>query len=577
MILDRLKKQIRVMLYFSKIQNVAFLVFILLLNIFLETFSLGLIIPLLNSFVNPDFFTNIQNLEFYFDIKNFLFLLNVSNSKDLTILLSITFLIFFLLRIITNILCVWFLGKFKFSLHKELSNKIMRGYLSLPYLELKNKNSAKSINNLTNETDILSSNILVMIQVISEIFLIFALFSLLVFTEPLITLLIVIIFGTIGIFLNYITSIKLKVYGEARQNYAKETNKNIIEFFKLIKEIKIFERTNFFYKKFSNTYSKLIKIFWYKSVFPVIPRAVFEVIAITALILAFTYNLTNNLDINNFIISASLFIAIGYRLLPSVNKLLNHIQSLVFGKAASDLVFRELDKIRSSQQSIKKENSDQNLIFKREIVFKDLMFSYADKDKPAIKNLSFSINKGQFFGIKGSSGSGKTTLIKILTGLINYESGQILIDGQILNLNNMSKWKKKIGYVSQEVALLDDTIKNNIAFGYDENEIDLNKISSICKNVEMEDLIKSLPKGLDTFIGESGNLISGGQAQRIAIARALYREPEILILDESTNSLDEKTEKKIITAIKTNLKKLTVIIISHRKSTIEFCDKTISI
>ena len=214
-------------------------------------------------------------------------------------------------------------------------------------------------------------------------------------------------------------------------------------------------------------------------------------------------------------------------------------------------------------------------IFNKSIQLKNIDFDYGNS-KSIIKSVNIEIFKGSTIGIKGSSGSGKSTLIDILTGLLDPKKGQVLVDGEDISKNLIS-WKEQIGYVPQEIFLLDDTIKNNIAFGVEEKFINDDLIKESLNKAGLKEFINELPHGVQTTTGERGARLSGGQSQRIAIARALYNKPSILILDEATNSLDIPNENKILDTIKTNLADITVIIVSHRTNTFKICDKVYTI
>lgn len=566
---EKFGNNLKLVINFTKIYSLIYLIFILLLNIIFEAFSISLLIPFLKSITDVSFYNEVLTYKKFFDLEQILVFFGITSRNQFITFLTLIFLTFFIARVLINMLTIWSIGKFKFKLHDIISKKMLKGYLNLPYLKLSQKNSAKSINNVTNEVDILSNNIVDIIQIISESFLTITLTSILLIFHTSVTIILLPAILLLSLIFMYFTNFILRDFGKKRQIFAKETNKNIIEIFRAIKEIKILNKKEYFYVKFSKIYEKFLKIFWYKSIFPIIPRAIFEIFAILILAGSFIYSLNKNLILGEFLVSVSLFIAVGYRLLPSINKLIIYYQKLVFGKPAGDLVFKELNEIKELEPTNNNKNAEIN--FEKNIKIKNLIFSYIDKK--IIDNLNFTINKNSFVGVFGESGSGKSTLIKIITGLIPPNSGDILIDNEKLSNKNINNWRKKIGYVPQEPMLLDDTIMNNIAFGYDEKQIDLNRVNKVIEMVELKNFINSLPNKLNTLTGESGNLISGGQAQRICIARALYSNPELLILDESTNSLDEENENKIILALKNNLKDLTVLIISHRSSTITNCDK----
>jgi ATP-binding cassette, subfamily B, bacterial PglK len=557
-------------LKYNEKKSIFLLVSILLINVFFETFSIGLIIPFLKSITDENFFNVIYNFTIFefFSLSIIFELFNVDNKDKLIIFLSIIFAVFFAIRILINFFTLWYIGKFKFKLHSTLSKKLYRGYLEMPYAEHLKKNSSRILTNVTGEVDLFSGTALVIITAINDIILTVSIVSLLLFVQPFAAIKVLSYFFIIGFIFLILTDNFIKKVGQRRQEVTKQTNQNIIEGFNLIKEIKIFNKQSYFYKKFELAYQELLKIFWYRSLFPSLPRVVLELSAIIILSISLITVIKSGSNLEEFLISFTFFVAAGYRLLPSLNKLINNYQRILFAKSAGDLIFSELDLINKN----KSETNISNLKFKDKINFKNISFQFTENSKKIIDNANFQIKKGLFTGIIGESGAGKSTLVKLITGLLLPSEGKIFIDDNELK-TNLSAWKNKIGYVSQDLILLDEPIINNIAFGELEKDIDIDRVKKAITLAELDKLVESLDKGVFSVTGERGKLLSGGQMQRICIARALYRNPEILILDESTNSLDSENEKKIIDTLQNNLKHLTIIIISHRESTIKNCDE----
>ena len=261
-------------------------------------------------------------------------------------------------------------------------------------------------------------------------------------------------------------------------------------------------------------------------------------------------------------------------MLPGFVKLNGYLQQIESNKASLNLINKEF---LASDEKIRFKDKDIDLNIKYEsgnISFQNINFSFGEKE--IFKNFSFEIKKNSIFGISGESGSGKSTLINILLGLLKPKNGKVLSNG--LDINNfISDWQKSLGYVSQNIFLLDASLKENIAFGVAEKKIDYDQLKKIINLTSLSDFIESLEHGIDTNIGEKGSKISGGQIQRIAIARELYRNPSILILDEATSGLDYENEKKIFDSIEQLKNKMTIIIVSHNKETIKNCDNLLDL
>ena len=261
------------------------------------------------------------------------------------------------------------------------------------------------------------------------------------------------------------------------------------------------------------------------------------------------------------------------RLLPGFVKLNSYLQQIESFKPSLNLIYNQLIN-QNSELIINKNNSLNTNTISGNIICKNIDYAY--EEKVIFANLNFQINKNSIFGISGQSGSGKSTLINIILGLLTPGKGKILVNNLDIN-NNLPQWQKGIGYVSQNIFLLDSTLKENIAFGEKIEKINYNNLNRAIENANLTSFVENLSDGIDTNIGERGSKISGGQMQRIAIARELYRNPSVLILDEATTGLDYENEKKIFDSIKQLKNKMTIIIVSHNKKTIEICDNLLDL
>ena len=253
------------------------------------------------------------------------------------------------------------------------------------------------------------------------------------------------------------------------------------------------------------------------------------------------------------------------RILPSLNKILLNLQRVRYSLPV-------LNEIHFVVNSLQKDhnNTSKKITFNNDVKLKDISYGF-DKSKKILDNINFEVNKNSLTGLIGQSGSGKTTLLKIFMGLLKPNEGQFLVDGKSI-YEFLNSWQNKISFVPQEVYILDDTLKRNIALGVDENLIDLEKLNNSIKSSNLEKFVNNLPNGINTVLGEKGSRISGGQRQRIGIARALYNQPEILVLDEATSSLDEKNEYEIFEELNSLKKDITIIFASHRKTLKKYCD-----
>ena len=372
---------------------------------------------------------------------------------------------------------------------------------------------------------------------------------------------------------------KSRLYGEGRFNSEEKKLKFIKDIFGSIKDIKIKKKENFFLKKFNFVNEMLTKYEMRQNFLSSLPRFWLEWATIFVMVILIFYFVSLELNYEKYFVIIGVFAAAAFRLMPSFSRIISALQRMKFIHP----VLKEFNKIvlDNSKFILENDQGDKKLFpFKKNIKFENISFYYLEKEKKIFDKVNFQINKGEFVGISGKSGSGKSTLISLLTGLLKAKSGKIVIDDQIdiLEPQNLHNWQKKIGYVPQNIFIHDSSVIENVAFGVEENSIDIPKIISLLKTMQLNQFAKDLEVNKKTNLGEYGDKISGGQKQRIGIARALYNDPEILILDEATSALDKENEQKIINdLVKLKNKNITILMISHRESTLKNCDKHFSL
>lgn len=278
-------------------------------------------------------------------------------------------------------------------------------------------------------------------------------------------------------------------------------------------------------------------------------------------------------DIVSFVTTLSVFAVAAFRMLPSFNKITGYISGMMFNKPAIDSVYRDLKEIEQLMEQKTAEHEDTiKVMLHSSIRLNNVSFRYPESDKWILKNASLEITKNTSVALIGASGAGKTTAADLMLGILQPQEGTVTIDGTDLR-KCMKSWHEDIGYIPQVIYLMDDNIRANIAFGIPDAEIDDDTIQKALREAQLDQFVNSLPNGLDTLIGDRGVKLSGGQRQRIGIARALYRNPNVLVLDEATSALDSDTEKEVMEAIDGLHGTRTLIVIAHRLSTIKKCDK----
>ena len=339
-----------------------------------------------------------------------------------------------------------------------------------------------------------------------------------------------------------------------------------------IKEIKLHSLEENFLARFRQPSIDNAKFSAQGLVIAILPRYLLETLSFGGIILLVLYLLQQDMGGNEVVPILSLYALAGYRLLPAIQNVYSARSMIKYNYPAFEIILDDLQNIELSQSSKKNSSGESSISFTKDIKVNDLSFSYNKNEKKIIDSLELKIEKNQSIGFIGLTGSGKTTLVDILLGLLNEYVGEILVDGIKLDNKNIKSWQRNIGYVPQYIFLIDGSIESNIAFGYSKEEIDRTRVLKACEVANLDDFINSLPNNLDTPVGENGVKLSGGQRQRIGIARALYNNPEVLVLDEATSSLDGKTEKGVMKAIENLSKEKTILIVAHRLSTIERCD-----
>jgi ABC-type multidrug transport system fused ATPase/permease subunit len=362
---------------------------------------------------------------------------------------------------------------------------------------------------------------------------------------------------------------KAKEWGQTRQIHTGLSLKYLQEGFGAIKDIKIFQRSNELIKTFT-TNNKIINLSEFKHNFvESLPRLWLEWLVVIGFILLILLMMSLGKELLYIVPLLGLFAAAAFRIMPSLTRIMNSIQGILYNRPAVDSIYKEFD--QEGFQNNNNKTPSKKIFLTKEIDLKNINFKYSDSGPFILRNINLNIKNGTTIGLIGESGAGKTTLINIILGLMQPTSGSICVDGVDIS-ENVKNWQSQIGYVPQNIYLSDDTIKKNIAFALPEEKIDNIAVNKAVTNAKLDSLVNNLSNGLDTKIGEFGDRISGGQKQRIAIARALYAEPKVFILDECTNSLDLKTEKQIIDEVNSLKGKKTIIMISHRLSTLENCD-----
>ena len=543
--------------------------FMMFIGMLLEMLGLSLAIPAIAILMDPE-----QLTKYHFVESIFSFLIgNQEIKKDLMVLSGLTLLLLlYLFKTLYLTFLTWNQAKFVYSVQCTVSRNIFSKYMRQDYSFHLQRNSAQLIQNVINEVSLFTVAVQSKVILIAELFVLLGIGFLLLIIQPVGTAVVSSMMITFGLLYYFITKKYVLKWGEERQTHEGYRIQHIQQGLGGIKDVKITGRENLFIESYNTHNIKAAKIGWLINTVQNIPRLWLDLLAVTAVFALVLLYVKMGTSPEEILPSVALFIAAAFRILPSGSRILNVIQTLNFSHAAVLKLSNEM----SLPEPMEVINHNEIIDFNGSIEIKNINFSYPDNKKAPIKDMSLSIKKGEFIGIIGQSGSGKTTLLDLILGFLTPDDGLITVDGQEIKYN-LKNWRKQLGYVPQDIFLTDGSIKENIAFGLPIEKIDDEKLLRAVKMAQLEVFINELPNKFDTNLGERGIRISGGQKQRIGIARALYSDPEILILDEATSSLDTRTEKEIMKSILKLKREKTIIVVAHRTSTLVDCDRIIEL
>tara|TARA_A100001011_G_scaffold163378_1_gene171963 strand:- start:4425 stop:6140 length:1716 start_codon:yes stop_codon:yes gene_type:complete len=554
-------KKINFLITKSQRKGLLILTLLLFIGMVLEVFGLGVLIPVLTVLLDPEMMETNTSLSL---IRSFL---QLSNQNFLFLILVFIVVVYFI-KSLFLVLLTYKQNKFISNTIASISNSLFFNYMNQPYKFHLNRNVSELIKNIQVEIHYLYTFLLSLITVFVESGFVIAVLATLIYIEPIGAISIGILYGFLSIIFFKLTKRKLKTWGKLRNDLDSQISNIALEGLGGIKDLLILGKTAFFTEEYTNKNYFKARLNANQVTVSQISRFYLELISITGLISFIILLLLQGKDSKSLVSILGVFVAATFRMIPSLNRIIAASQSLKYYKPSVDTIFKEIKKNSGKEENYK---NSKKYNFKNHIEFKNITFGFT-KNTRVLEGINLIINKGHTIGFIGESGSGKSTLVDMIIGLHEPISGKILIDG-INNFQMSQSWRNNIGYVSQTIYLIDDSIVKNIALGIPENEINYLKINEVLKHVQLEKFINSLETGIKTKVGERGVQLSGGQRQRIGIARALYHEPQILILDEATSALDSETEKDVMESIKNLKGDKTLIMIAHRISTLVECDE----
>lgn len=461
----------------------------------------------------------------------------------------------------------------RYTSHRQatISNRLFRAYLHSPYTFHLQRNTAELLRNTSMEAVSIANGVVIpLVSIVMEGMVLILIFILLFAIEPLLTLVTFAVFGALAYVYWRMTREKIREYATEEQRYRTQGLQAVNQGIGGFKDARILGREDYFLRSYVESSQYKAEAAQFKTFIQATPRLFLETVAILGLLGVTSVFVVQGRDLDTIVPTLALLAVAVVRMMPSFTKITGSISTLQWGTRNLNVVYQdlvELDALRREDV----EGSDEAVEFESEIRLESLDYQYPGQEGNALRDISLTIPKNAAVGFVGPSGAGKTTVVDVLLGLLDPTGGRILVDATDVH-NRMSAWQRKIGYIPQQIYLTDDTVRRNVAFGRDDEEIDENDVWAALDAAQLRELVESLPDGLDTEVGEQGIRLSGGQRQRIGIARALYHRPEVLVMDEATSALDNRTEQQFVEALEQLQSDHTLVVIAHRLSTVRNCD-----
>ena len=542
-------------------RRVPFVMLLGILGTAVEAFGIGLVIPVMTTMSKASPGNSGSILQPLF---NFFGIRTVGTMVGVAVL---SIVIAFIIKNTYQLSYSWYVSKFSNVSSQQLSSMLFRSFLRRPYTFHLQRNSSELLNVVQQEVNMTLSIVTGTTALLKEILLGGSVAVLMFITEPVAaaSTLTILIFGSI--LYTKVTKPRIAYFGQQRQKIQAPLMRYLLQGFGGVKDIQVLGRA----EDFATQYEKQNLVVQeaglrYGLVKQIGPMWT-ELLAMSGLTVVVWVMVWQGRAPDRIIPLLGLFVIATWRFVPSINNVIGLVNSLSYAKPAVESLYSEFEFIKKQNEIVKTQ-----AVFADKIEMRNLTFSYANTLAPSLRDLNIVVRKGETVGFIGPSGAGKSTLVDVILGLLPPSSGELLVDGVNMHEHNI-EWQSTIGYVAQAIYLTDDTIRRNVAFGIAENEIDDVALERSLKSAQLWEFVQGLPDKTHSIVGERGIRVSGGQRQRIGIARALYHEPQVLVLDEATSSLDIETETEVMSAIRALQGFKTILIVAHRLSTVQHCDR----
>ena len=540
-----------------------------------ETFSISMMIPVMAGIINQD---KLQSaIEDNKVLRIIAESLNLGTGSELAAKLTVCLIVLFLVKNAYQIFLIYRQNTFITRARNDMISRVMREFLNRPYEDYLGADIPTVFRITDSDIPRTFTLMLSLLSLSTELVVSMGLGMVLIITDPILTVICVFVFVALTLFNTKVLKPKLNKTGKENQETQSRIAKWRLQAIYGLKDVKVLNRQDFFIRNYYESGKVGADLARDYSVLNNMPRTLIETVFVAVVLLYVLFFKLNSNGVQNAGDVDKLIIALGLvatRLMPAVNRINTYIAEIAYNQYSLDFVYNNLTDSMKMDKAMRAERAaiaGPELHLEKEIEIKDITFAYPDAETNIFTGANMVVPKGKSVGIIGPSGAGKSTVVDIILGLLHVQSGEILCDGSNI-FSNYDSWLAQIGYIPQTIYMVDESIRENIAFGIDADKIDEDRIWEVMEEAQLADFVKSLPEGLDTKIGDRGVRLSGGQRQRIGIARALYHNPEILVFDEATSALDNETEAAVMEAVNSFHGKKTMIIIAHRLNTIENCD-----
>ena len=538
----------------------------------LETLGVGGMIPVVNALLMPD---KLQEfIDEYEILQRLCGFLHIENIGQITMALLVGLMAIYVIKNLYILLLTYKQNSFITQNRNKMISRVMAEFLNRPYEKYLGADIPTVFRITDSDIPQTFSLFLAMLHLASEVVVSFLIFLVLLWQDVVMTLFIIAIFAVMTLFIIKVLKPKLNKIGAKNQAIQSRIAKWRIQATYGLKDVKVLNREEFFVRNYFETGKVGADVARNYAVLNNLPRLMIETVFIVSILSFIAVYINGGGDVASIMTTIAAFGVAAIRVLPSVNRINTYITEIAYTEPSLNFVYENLQEGMKTDAMLaeRRANSQvEKLKLENQIELSHISFHYPDSDKYIFKDAHMVVPKGKSVGIIGASGAGKSTIVDVLLGLLHAQEGEITCDGVNI-FKNYESWLAQVGYIPQSIYLIDESIRDNIAFGIDRDKISDERIWEVLEEAQLKEFVEELPEGLDTTIGDRGVRLSGGQRQRIGIARALYNDPEILVFDEATSALDNDTEAAVMEAVNSFHGKKTMIIIAHRLNTIEKCD-----